>query len=523
MTTWIDFAQLREFILNNADVKDDHLLWRSSGMRCKIPAYASNSKRVYNVCTLYFMYKSQLIEADRYLYLKRTCDFKNCIAHYCETYTNIHSVIELNCDQFERECAKFGAQCSERDPITSCINFSGRVDMYGYGVVSFLSKKSRAHRVAWELAHGESIPENLLIRHLCKPKNKLCVAPNHLVTGTAKENKQDEIDCGYIKRGQDHPSAKMSECTAKDIINSFGNGETQHARAEKFGVSVSVINSVDLGNSWNHLITDEDRKKRQQLKRTRKVTSREDVIAIRHLVKTQTMKSCAAQFGLGQAIINRIAHGKSFKLIHENKYIQKQLEDDNKIAYFSKAQERMRKASTIIIDEFGKTHWLFKNDASQNAQATYYQISIFSRSVLVHKASYMAFNQVYRVPANKMIRHKCLFKHCVNPDCLELGTAAENANDRKRDGTQLFGENNPRAKISEATAVKIKQTKNIGTQVERAAFFNTSKNIVSKIDQDLSWKHLANTEPDKETINDLQVFITESKKRKISPIEMLDC
>jgi hypothetical protein len=57
--------------------------------------------------------------------------------------------------------------------------------------------KRPAHRVAWELAHGVSIGEGLVIRHTCD--HPPCVRPDHLLEGTVADNARDAVERGRLK------------------------------------------------------------------------------------------------------------------------------------------------------------------------------------------------------------------------------------------------------------------------------------------------------------------------------------
>lgn len=59
-----------------------------------------------------------------------------------------------------------------------------------------IQKKSSwyAHRASWILAHNQYIPDRLMILHRCD--NGLCINPDHLNLGTAKQNAQERTARG---------------------------------------------------------------------------------------------------------------------------------------------------------------------------------------------------------------------------------------------------------------------------------------------------------------------------------------
>ena len=70
-----------------------------------------------------------------------------------------------------------------------------------YGVSRIPGKRDlgmfRAHRVAWEHANNATIPDGMFVLHSCDVP--LCVNPEHLRLGTAKENTKDMMDRGRHK------------------------------------------------------------------------------------------------------------------------------------------------------------------------------------------------------------------------------------------------------------------------------------------------------------------------------------
>ncbi len=64
----------------------------------------------------------------------------------------------------------------------------------GYGQIRVGDRVMRAHRVAYELAHGV-IPNDVMLDHQCR--NRACVRPDHLVQATNKTNMENLDSAGY--------------------------------------------------------------------------------------------------------------------------------------------------------------------------------------------------------------------------------------------------------------------------------------------------------------------------------------
>jgi hypothetical protein len=84
---------------------------------------------------------------------------------------------------------------AERMKDDECWPWRGVCDQHGYGRVSFMHKRFKAHRVSFEMANGP-IPDGLIVRHRCDNPN--CVNPNHLEAGTHKDNMQDASRRGRL-------------------------------------------------------------------------------------------------------------------------------------------------------------------------------------------------------------------------------------------------------------------------------------------------------------------------------------
>lgn len=84
---------------------------------------------------------------------------------------------------------------------------------------------------------------------------------------------------------------------------------------------------------------------------------------------------------------------------------------------------------------------------STNAEGRYGRLRCEGRHRQAHIASWEARN-ARGVPSGLLVRHKCDVSLCVNPDHLQLGTHADNMNDRNARGRQARGARHGKAKAS---------------------------------------------------------------------------
>lgn len=86
----------------------------------------------------------------------------------------------------------------------------------GYGAFKLNGKVVDAHRVSYQINIGE-IPEGMYVCHSCD--NRLCVNPNHLFLGSAKENWKDGLDKGRIKLLGGIDTNKLKKHPSKGAYN----------------------------------------------------------------------------------------------------------------------------------------------------------------------------------------------------------------------------------------------------------------------------------------------------------------
>lgn len=147
-------------------------------------------------------------------------------------------------------------------PQGDCHKWTGTIVGYPgnqYGVIQVDGQVRRAHRLAWELAHGRPFPEGLLALHSCDVG--ICVNPAHIRPGTQRDNMQDAVARDRLRpyggrppldraRGSRIGSAKLVEA---DVIAIRNSALTRKALAARYGVSQVTIDRIINRQTWKHV------------------------------------------------------------------------------------------------------------------------------------------------------------------------------------------------------------------------------------------------------------------------------
>ena len=80
---------------------------------------------------------------------------------------------------------------------SGCWEWNGNRNHRGYGKFDINGRRYRAHRVAWERAHGP-IPPGMFVCHHCD--NPPCINLTHLFLGTPMDNVHDAMRKGRMRR-----------------------------------------------------------------------------------------------------------------------------------------------------------------------------------------------------------------------------------------------------------------------------------------------------------------------------------
>lgn len=150
-----------------------------------------------------------------------------------------------------------------------------RANGYFYGAFKMNGKLKKAHRVSWELTHGE-IPFGMFVCHHCD--NPPCVRPSHLFLGTNSDNQKDAVRKGrgskgnaaFLKKGDDHWTrrrpdllpdqrgelnrySKLKDSDVREIRRLRAEGEPLKSLAATFGVAFGTISKIARGDRWKHV------------------------------------------------------------------------------------------------------------------------------------------------------------------------------------------------------------------------------------------------------------------------------
>jgi len=147
---------------------------------------------------------------------------------------------------------------STMNVVGECWDWSGCVQSNGYGRVTYKRKTMGAHRLSYLAFKGE-IGEGLDVCHKCD--NRACVNPNHLFTGTRKQNMEDCVIKNRQAKGDKLPDlrgekthlSKLKEAEVLEIRRLKLLGEATANLATMFAVSQDNIRCIIRRDTWRHI------------------------------------------------------------------------------------------------------------------------------------------------------------------------------------------------------------------------------------------------------------------------------
>ena len=150
--------------------------------------------------------------------------------------------------------------------VNGCWNWKGSI-VNGYGWIYFTPKKvggkahglfMSTHRASWIIFNGV-IPDGMMVCHKCD--NRLCVNPDHLFIGTAKDNANDMVRKGRANPpiGERGGFSKLKERDVVNILKMLELGKLQKDIADKYNVSKITISDIKCCRTWKHIARAKDR------------------------------------------------------------------------------------------------------------------------------------------------------------------------------------------------------------------------------------------------------------------------
>jgi len=322
--------------------------------------------------------------------------------------------------------------CPQNSELTElCLLWEG-ILKNGYGQIGFNGKTVNVHIVSYMVFNNIIIlprtnddGELLEIGHKCNVRN--CCEPTHLYHITKKQNGEDKAKNGLM-RGEKHYNGTVSEKIAQEIKLSRGKG-TQRERAEKFGVSLSVVTTIDQGRSWSILPdADGNNSEAKRIKRNETENARRKLL--RDTPWTKEM------------------YDEAELKLNDPKYTK--IDDSH---FFNN--------SSCII-------WIRAHTSG------YPRMSIHGQTVSAHAIACIIGNN-YIHSQEMEAAHECGQPSCVNPLHLKFKSRIDNAADKIEHGTH--------ATIPWEHILKIREqyAKGEKTQSELAKLYNISSSYVSNI------------------------------------------
>lgn len=142
------------------------------------------------------------------------------------------------------------------DKSGDCWDWRGNTIGYGYGRTKVKGKTVYAHRMAFELHHGQKLEPGEQVLHKCD--RPICGNPDHLFVGTQLDNirdmhqkdRQPALNWKGVRNGR----AKLNEDQVREIRRRYATGGiTMKQLGIEHGVTLGAIGFIIRRKNWRHV------------------------------------------------------------------------------------------------------------------------------------------------------------------------------------------------------------------------------------------------------------------------------
>jgi hypothetical protein len=133
-----------------------------------------------------------------------------------------------------------------------CLIWPFPVGKDGYARMRYNGKSVVVSRLLCEDVNGTPPTSKHDAAHSCGKGHEGCVTKGHLSWKTRAENLADKLIHGTYTRGEEHPSSRLTEAEAMEILSLKGR-ESQQAIANRYGVAQGTVSRIHRGEGWSHL------------------------------------------------------------------------------------------------------------------------------------------------------------------------------------------------------------------------------------------------------------------------------
>lgn len=170
-----------------------------------------------------------------------TWDLRHRGTFVCKHLTQAHGLNMAPVERFARLVKSDGPVPAHRPDLGPCHIWLGKLKRgkWNYGYFSLERTWVFAHRVAFFFAHGRW-PEPLCLHHCDNPQ---CVRPEHLFEGTSADNTRDMYE-------KCRAGSRLQIPDVREVRSALERGEPRRAIAKRFGVAISTIAMISLGENW---------------------------------------------------------------------------------------------------------------------------------------------------------------------------------------------------------------------------------------------------------------------------------